>query len=368
MLRPIRLVPRIASPALEFIEIKSLPEEAYRPFWSVMIPTYNRPELLAKTLKSVLMQAPGPREMQIGVLDNCSTIGDIEGIVREVGQGRVEYYRHEKNIHWAMNFNACLQRANGYWVHVLHDDDMVIEGFYDAYRAVIEAHPDCSAVVGSAVLMDENDRWYGVTDLLPHNNGLLESIRATLLTTNPFVFPAVALRREALEKVGGFALGVIPFDWEMWVRLMMNGVTFTQVERPYTLYRVSKIAASQKYQAERRTITQFLSGSAAVASYIADPLEREQLVARHHQVFSLYCADIARRFKSQRQLHNALFYAVWSFRFEPALSRFYLIVQVSLLVIVQPVLRWYRRGVAHLPKCIRSIRRAVSLGLGLDRP
>ena len=36
-----------------------------KPFWSVMIPTYNPNDYLAQTIESVLAQYPGPEEMQI---------------------------------------------------------------------------------------------------------------------------------------------------------------------------------------------------------------------------------------------------------------------------------------------------------------
>ena len=38
-----------------------------------MIPTYNRTKYLEKTLRSILEQDPGENEMQIEVIDNCST-------------------------------------------------------------------------------------------------------------------------------------------------------------------------------------------------------------------------------------------------------------------------------------------------------
>lgn len=60
-----------------------------RPTWSVVIPTYNCADFLRITLKGVLDQDPGPDEMQIEVVDDVSTKDDPEGVVRELGKGRV---------------------------------------------------------------------------------------------------------------------------------------------------------------------------------------------------------------------------------------------------------------------------------------
>ena len=56
-----------------------------RPFWSVMIPTYNpRAEYLEETLKSVLQQDPGPEQMQIEVIDDCSSDNTASEVVRRI--------------------------------------------------------------------------------------------------------------------------------------------------------------------------------------------------------------------------------------------------------------------------------------------
>jgi len=42
-----------------------------RPYWSVMIPTYNpRANYLEETLNKVLQQDPGPKQMPIEVIDD----------------------------------------------------------------------------------------------------------------------------------------------------------------------------------------------------------------------------------------------------------------------------------------------------------
>src|SRR5687767_11951325 len=102
-----------------------------RPQWSVMIPAYNCIKYLRETLESVLAQDPGPDKMQIEVVDDCSTDGDVQSLVNAVGRGRVCYYKQEINKGSLRNFETCLNRANGIWVHLLHGDDKVKFGFYN---------------------------------------------------------------------------------------------------------------------------------------------------------------------------------------------------------------------------------------------
>ena len=51
-----------------------VPAGEARPFWSVMIPTYNCAVYLRETLASVLAQDPGPDRMQIEVVDDQLTL------------------------------------------------------------------------------------------------------------------------------------------------------------------------------------------------------------------------------------------------------------------------------------------------------
>src|SRR3954452_4019788 len=101
------------------------PAEA-RPFWSVMIPTYNCAKYLAQTLTSVLAQDPGPKIMQIEVIDDHSQ-DDPATIVAEVGRGRIAFHQQPGNVGHIRNFDTCLQRAKGRIVHLLHGDDFVYE-------------------------------------------------------------------------------------------------------------------------------------------------------------------------------------------------------------------------------------------------
>src|SRR3954468_17323800 len=102
--------------------IPVLTSQQDRPFFSVMIPTFNSTRFLRQTLESVLAQDPGPEIMEIVVVDNAST-DDPEAVVREVGGNRVRFVRQLENIGAIKNFNSCIARARGHWIHILHSDD-----------------------------------------------------------------------------------------------------------------------------------------------------------------------------------------------------------------------------------------------------
>ena len=111
--------------------IKALPDHITRPLWSVMIPTYNCSRYLIENLRSVLEQDPGADIMQIEVVDDFSTDTDVES----PGQGNreragLDYYRQPENVGSLRNFETCLNRATGHYIHLLHGDDQVKTGFY----------------------------------------------------------------------------------------------------------------------------------------------------------------------------------------------------------------------------------------------
>src|SRR6266404_6785487 len=91
--------------------IAPVQDGVHRPLWSVMIPAFNCAKYLQQTLESVLAQDQGSDQMQIEVVDDCSTTDDPKAVVEEVGKGRVAFHRKPKNEGAITNFNACIQRT-----------------------------------------------------------------------------------------------------------------------------------------------------------------------------------------------------------------------------------------------------------------
>jgi glycosyltransferase involved in cell wall biosynthesis len=221
--------------------IAPVPGGVHRPFWSVMIPTYNSGEYLRQTLQSVLSQDLGEDQMQIEVVDGCSTEDDPEKITKELGKGRVAFHRLAENQGPAHTFNACVERARGNWVHLLHGDDMVLPGFYEAYAAAIDAHPEARTVMAQTVIVDEENRWIDLFGLTPPAaGGIVDDFLTKQAVQQLVLCPSVVVHREAYERAGGFCTSFTHVtDWDMWFRLGEVG-SVAWMKRPYALFRVHR--------------------------------------------------------------------------------------------------------------------------------
>ena len=203
-----------------FPPINSVPQDSHRPFWSVMIPTYNGTKYLEQTLKSVLDQDPGVEEMQIEVVDDCSTKDDPEELVKDIGQGRVSFFRNPQNVGLLPNWDTCIQRANGHWVHILHQDDLVMPGFYDQLRAGIEKESLVGAAFCRYSYINEHDEFLFLSLTERETPGILTDWLKLIATTQRVQFPSIVVRRSTYEKLGGFCTEArSAADWEMWKRI-----------------------------------------------------------------------------------------------------------------------------------------------------
>ena len=191
-----------------------------RPYWSVMIPTYNpRAAYLEETLNSVLQQDPGPEQMQIEVVDDCSNDNTASEVTRRLGAGRVTFHAESQNRGLANNWNKCIERARGHWVHILHQDDIVLPGFYDLLRKAVECS-EAGAIFCRHAIVNSNGHWDRISELHRESSGLLDDWHAKITAEQLIQCPAIAVRRSVYEQLGGFLPNLhYVIDWEMWQRI-----------------------------------------------------------------------------------------------------------------------------------------------------
>jgi glycosyltransferase involved in cell wall biosynthesis len=228
--------------------IDSVPKGAHRPYWSVMIPTYNSDKYLEKTLKSVLEQDLGPKEMQIEVVDDCSKKDAPERVVKGIGSGRVRFYRQPYNVGATQNFNTCIKRSIGQIVHILHSDDFVLPGFYKRMKTILRKFPNCGMVASRVLLVDARGIELGTSKALSDSSCILEQYHLRMNTEDPIRTPGVVVRRSTYERLGGYDVRLAhSADWEMWLRISANTPIWYEHDVLAT-YRVHPAADTSRFR------------------------------------------------------------------------------------------------------------------------
>ena len=88
-------------------------------FFSVIIPTFNRANILKNTIRSVLVQSY--KEFEIIVVDDGSTDNTKE-IVKKINDPRIKYI-YQENSERSVARNNGIKNARGRWICFLDSDD-----------------------------------------------------------------------------------------------------------------------------------------------------------------------------------------------------------------------------------------------------
>ena len=103
------------------------------PLQTVIIPTYNRKEMLAEAVNSVLNQSQ--KSLEVLIIDDCSNDGTGE-FVKNINDSRVHYFRNEKNSGPEFNRSYGLRQSRGKYITFLDDDDYYTD--YDFFSKAIK--------------------------------------------------------------------------------------------------------------------------------------------------------------------------------------------------------------------------------------
>ena len=110
---------------------------------SICIPTYNRAEHLANCLHSIRLNiSRWKHDFQVCVSDNCSTDA-TEDVVRQAQLDlTIKYQKSLSNIGRVRNYLNVVEMADGEFVWLLGDDDLLMPYAMDKLADLINEHAD----------------------------------------------------------------------------------------------------------------------------------------------------------------------------------------------------------------------------------
>lgn len=107
------------------------------PYFSIVIPTYNRQEFILATLATVFIQTF--KDFEVIVVDNCSTDNTYQYLKPFIDQQKLVFIQHEQNLERASSRNTGMKHARGEYLTFLDSDDfMYPNNLADAYQFITE--------------------------------------------------------------------------------------------------------------------------------------------------------------------------------------------------------------------------------------
>lgn len=98
----------------------------YKPLVSILIPVYNREDMLKRAVDAALNQTYD--NIEVIISDNASTDNTWEVCLDYAKKDkRVKVFRNEKNLGPVLNWKCCIDRATGELGKILFSDDAIFE-------------------------------------------------------------------------------------------------------------------------------------------------------------------------------------------------------------------------------------------------
>jgi glycosyltransferase involved in cell wall biosynthesis len=251
-----------------------------RPRFSVVIPTYQAAATIGAAVASALAQT-WPAE-EVIVVDDGST-DDLEGAISSF-RDRITLLK-KPNGGGASALNVGLASVAGDFLAILDADDSYGPRRLEVLAELAMSRPDLDVITtDSEFVLDGR-----VVGRFHEGAPFAGERQRTAIFWSCFVGGWPAVRVPALRAVGGFDESVsIAYDWDCWLRLILNGARAGFVNESHLAYRLRSDSLSASRIAALHDRVRILEKALSNPNLRADERPVLARAIRHHRMRAVY--------------------------------------------------------------------------------
>ena len=206
---------------------------------AVLMPARDAAGTVRAAAVSILRQTE--RDLALVAVDDGSTDGTAHVLERLAERDRRVVVVRGPGEGIARALNRGLARCDAELVARMDADDVAHPERLDVQRGALAADPALAAAGARVRLFPRRAVRAGMVRYAAWLNGLTSPalVARDLFVEAPLVHPAATIRRDALERAGGWRDGDFPEDYDLWLRLAAAGAALTNVARPLLDWRES---------------------------------------------------------------------------------------------------------------------------------
>ncbi|MBZ2166167.1 glycosyltransferase family 2 protein [Methanobacterium spitsbergense] len=281
-------------------------------FVSIIIPTYNRANLITRAINSILDQSY--TNYEIIVVDDGSTDNTKE-VIQRFNEDKINYYVHKKNRGAAAARNTGIKYSKGDFIAFQDSDDKWLpEKLEKEMDVFLEASDKIGVVYSGYWHIKDNKKIYIPTPKVTKKEG---NIHFELLKGN-FVSGLSVIRKICFKKVGLYDENLPNLeDWELYIRISKY-FSFKFIDEPLSIAYCSSDSASINYSKNLK------SSEIILKKHFADFNDNKEILAVNKANIGIYAFLNGDESKSRKYLMDAI-------RYNPLNIKYWLLYLVSFI-------------------------------------
>lgn len=196
---------------------------------TVVIPTYNRSDLLPRAIKSIQNQTY--QNYELLVVDDAST-DNTDELMEQFISDKIKYIKLDENVGQCIARNKASEKATGEYIGFLDSDDEWLPEKIEKQIKLFQNSPveNVGAVYCGFI---EKDEVLNKTEVINRDNLRGHIYDRFLSGFCPSTTSMFLVKMEAYRKVNGFDGELITFvDYDLWLRISKAGYGFDYVDEP----------------------------------------------------------------------------------------------------------------------------------------
>jgi len=209
------------------------------PFFSIVIPTYNRPDLLGRAIESVINQSF--KNFEIIIVNDGSSIGlnEYASVKKQYSEHKNVVFIDKKNEGPSLTRNKGIQNSSGEFVCFLDDDDYYLENHLTELYELIQIHNSVPGIYRTFSYFKEN-----LKELIPQKYTKQGDEHAVMYVLQYLILMMnVCINKTVLNQYLFNPQLKVGEDYEMWVRILTKYPIFEK-EVLTTVYDRTRESAS----------------------------------------------------------------------------------------------------------------------------
>lgn len=207
------------------------------PFFSVVIPTYNRKNAIKKAIDSVLTQSF--QDFEIIVIDNGSTDGTRQ-FIQSYSNAKIKYFYQIGSGSPASPRNAGIRESLAPWICFLDSDDYWLPNKLEALSQAIKVNKNADVFYHYETMLNQST---GKETLLSHHRRLDNMYKDMLEYGNQLSTSATTIRKSFLSDHQLFFNESHDFDivedYDLWLRIANKKAEFFMLKEVLGVYMVN---------------------------------------------------------------------------------------------------------------------------------